>query len=498
MKTRFAPSPTGFLHLGTARTALFNYLLAKREKGSFVLRIEDTDKERSSEEFENDIIESLKWLGISWDEGPYRQSERGEVYKKYLNKLLEEDKAYHCFCTKEELEAKKESRLSNGLPPKYDGKCAKLSKEEAKFKIERGESSVIRLKVPDKKIEIEDIVRGKVVFDASLMGDIVIARNLETPLYNFSVVVDDSEMGITHVIRGEDILSNTPKQIIISDYLGFKPLQYGHIPMILGSDKSKLSKRHGAVAVSKYREEGYLSEAMINFLVLLGWNPGDEREFFEMEELVKEFDVKKINKSAAMFNIQKLENINGHYIRKKPLEEITELCVPQFVKKGYIKPSFENREIFPNLTGIMGRKIVDSYTIVETGEKLSFNHLKKIVSLYKERMKKISEIAEFTDYFFKAELSYDKELLKWKEMSYEEVSSVLEEVIKVLESVKNWNAKELQEKLLLLAGNNRGRILWPLRASLTGKKSSAGPFEVAEALGRKKTINRLKSALKKL
>ena len=277
IRTRFSPAPTGFLHIGSARTALFNYLFVQKNKGAFVLRIEDTDKERSKKEFEEDIIEGLDWLGIKWDEGPvingdekgmfkpYRQSNRKKIYKKYLEKLLNGKKAYYCFCAKEELEAKKESRLGNGLAPKYDGKCSNLSEKEVFQKLGKGESFVIRIKMPEEIIEIKDLIRGKITFNTGLIGDIVIAKNMETPLYNFTVVVDDFEMKITHVIRGEDLLSNTPKQVIIFRALGLEPPKFGHLPLILGEDRTKLSKRHGAVSVLEYGKQGYLKEAVINF-----------------------------------------------------------------------------------------------------------------------------------------------------------------------------------------------------------------------------------------
>ncbi|MFA6753923.1 MAG: glutamate--tRNA ligase [Candidatus Paceibacterota bacterium] len=500
MKTRFAPSPTGFLHIGTVRTALFNYLFAKKNKGSFLLRIEDTDKERSKTEFENNILEALKWLNIDFDEGPYRQSERGEIYEKYLKKLLDEKKAYYCFCSKEELEAKKQNYAVNGLPVKYDGKCSSLSREEAEKKLKRGEMSVIRMKMPEEKIEVKDLIRGKIIFDTKLIGDIVIAKNLKSPLYNFSVVIDDYEMKITHVLRGEDILSNTPKQIVLCNHLGINPPKYGHMPMILGTDKSKLSKRHGATAVLDYKKEGYLKEALINFLAFLGWSPKDKREFFEIEELIEEFSLERMNKSGAVFNLKKLDYINGHYIRKKSIDEITEFCIPYLVEKEYITPIFKDREIIPNLTGIAGKEISMSFIIKKTKEEISFEYLKNVVSLYKERMKKLSEIADFTDYVFKKDLSFNKELLQWKGSKKEEMSFVLTELFKILNSLKNWDSKTIEEEIMPFAERyktgDRGYVLWPLRVALTGKKSSAGPFDVASVLGKEKTLRRINAAIK--
>lgn len=502
IKTRIAPSPTGFLHIGVLRAALFNYLVAKNKGGKFVIRMEDTDKERSEKRFEKDILETLNWLGIKWDEGPYRQSERGEVYEKYLKKLIDKNLAYYCFCSKEKLEKERENQIKNKIPPRYNGGCFSLKKEESLKKVERGEPFVIRLRMPKEKIEINDLIKGKVVFDASLIGDFVIAKNFKEPLYNFCVAIDDFEMGITHVLRGEDILSSTPKQIVISSYLGIKPPLYGHIPMILGKDKSKLSKRHGATAVSEYLKEGYLKEAIINFLVFLGWSPDSDKDIFSIEELIKEFKVEKINKSNAVFNLEKLDYLNGYYIREKSLDEVTELSVPYFVEKGILTPFFEDKEIVPNLTGIMGKEIKGLFLVNETKEEITFDFLKKVVSLYKERIKKLSEITEFTDYVFKIEPYYEKELLRWKKMELEDVVFSLEETIKVFKEIKEWNIGSLQEKTEFLTKKigegDRGRILWPLRVSLTGKKSSAGPFEIADLLGKKKTIERMEKAIEKI
>ena len=502
VRTRFAPSPTGFLHIGSARTALFNYLYAKKNNGRFILRIEDTDKERSKIEFEKEIISSLKWLGINWDEGPekegYRQSERGEIYKKYLKKLIEEKKAYYCFCSKEDLEAKKENQISAGIAPRYNGKCANISESEAKKKIDKGERCVIRLKMPSKKIKIKDMIRGEIEFDSVLIGDMVIAKNDFSPLYNFCVVVDDFEMKITHIIRGEDLLPNTPKQIILQEALNFPRLEYGHLPIILGPDRSKLSKRHGAVSLSEYKKEGYLKESIINNLALLGWNPGSERELFSLKELEKDFSIEKVHKAGAIFNIKKLDHLNGLYIRNKSLKEITELSIPYLIKENLISPIFEGKEAF-NLTGILGKEFVQKYLINETGEKIEINYLMKTVSLYHERIKKISEITDLVDIFFKKDIEYDKELLKWKDMTGKDVQEVIKNLISLLSEIKenNWKKEEIEKRILPEAESfregDRGYVLWPLRVSLTGKKFSAGPFEIAEILGKNKTIKRLKN-----
>ena len=481
VRVRIAPSPTGFLHIGLARTALFNYLFAKQNEGSFILRIEDTDLERSSPEYEKDIIDGLKWLGLEWSEGPdiggeygpYRQSQRLNSYSKYLEKLLAEDKAYYCFCSEQDLEAQRQYLLSIGEPPKYSGKCANLPKETVKKYLAEGKSSVIRFRVPSKKVYFDDLIRGRLEFDTSLMGDIVIAKNLATPLYNFAVVVDDFEMKISHVIRGEDHISNTPKQILIQEALGFPRPDYAHLPLILGPDRSKLSKRHGAVSISEYRKVGYLPEAMINFLVFLGWNPGDEREIYSLPSLVKEFSLDKVQKGGAVFNIKRLDFLNGFYIRQKSIDRLTELCLPYLKERGLIK-----------------EELVD------------FELLKKIVALYQERLKKLSEISELTDFFFKEKLEYDKSLLKWGEMSDKEIKNSLEKLEKILAKINpaKWTKENLENNLMPEAEKmgDRGKLFWPLRVALTGKEASAGPLEIAEILGKEKTLERIKEAKEKI
>lgn len=452
VKTRFAPSPTGNLHIGSARTALFNYLFAKQNKGKMVLRIEDTDIERSKKEFEEDIIENLELLGLKWDEF-YRQTERLDIYKKYLQKLLDEDKAYYCFCSKEELEEMRNEQASRGEAPKYNGKCANISKKEAEERVAKGEEHVIRFKMLSQKVKFTDLIRGEVEFDSGLIGDIVIAKDTNTPLYNFAVIIDDFEMGITHIIRGEDLLPNTPKQILMQQALGFNKVEYAHLPLILGSDRSKMSKRDGATSIKKYLNQGYLPEVLINFLAFLGWNPGTEKEIFSLEELIQEFSIDKIQKSGAVFNVQRLDYLNGVYIRKMPVEKLTELC-KQFV---------------PEIN-------------------------EKIVSLYQERLKKISEIGELTDFLFK-DISVDKSLLKWKDMSEKDVVESLNKSIKILSGIKEWNKTDLEKVLLEGAGANRGELLWPLRVALSGKKASPPPFEIADILGKEKTLKRLNDAV---
>lgn len=504
VRTRLAPSPTGFLHIGTARTALFNYLFAKKNQGSFILRIEDTDLERSDKKFEEDIIESLKWLGIEWQEGPenggeygpYRQSERLNIYAEYVETLLKENKAYHCFCSEEELEAQRQYALSQSLPWVYNGKCSNLSKDEVKKNLAEGKKSIIRFKTELKKVEFNDLIRGKVEFDTSLIGDFTIAKDISTPLYNFAVVIDDFEMRISHVIRGEDHISNTPKQILIQEAFGFPRPEYAHLPMILGPDRTKLSKRHGAVAVSEYRKQGYLPETLVNFMAFLGWNPGTEREIYAIPSLIKEFSLDRVQKGGAVFNIKRLDFLNGFYIRQKSPEKLAELCLPYLIEAGLIEPGFKSSQ-YPPAYGAM--EISQNYKISETGEEVTLDFIKKIIFLHKERLKKLSEISEMADFFFKDKLEYDKGLLKWKEMTNDEIKnsfSVLEKILSGME-IKNWIKENLEKSIMPEAekAGDRGRLLWPLRAALSGKENSAGPFEIADALGKEKTLKRIKEAV---
>ncbi len=487
VRVRFAPSPTGPLHVGGSRTALFNYLFAKKNKGKFVLRIEDTDVKRSEQKWTDEIIEQLKWLGIEWDEGPdiggefepYKQSQRLDIYEKYLKQLLDEGKAYYCFCTSEELEDKRQEQMSRGLAPKYDGKCANLSAEIVQKNLAEKNPSVIRFKIENKKVKFNDLIRGEVEFDTGLLGDIVIAKNLKTPLYHFSVVVDDFLMEISHIIRGEEHLSNTPRQILLQEALGFYQPIYGHLPLLLNPDRSKLSKRQGDVAVSDYHKQGYLPEALVNFMVLLGWNPGTEKEIFSLPQLVKEFSIEKVQKAGAVFNIQRLDFLNGFYIREKPIEKLTELC------RTYLK---------------------NAGLLVEG--QVSESKLQKIIEVSRSRMKKLSDIAELADFFFPDKLNYEKELLKWNDMSEEDIKAGLLLCDKTLGDLKGWDIKKIEEALLSGVGefnktkgypeNNKGYLLWPLRVALSGKKFSPSPFEIADILGKEETAKRIGDVIKLL
>mgnify|MGYP001563603721 FL=1 len=327
IRVRIAPSPTGPLHIGTARTALFNYLFSRRYGGQFIMRIEDTDLERSDAKYEEDILEGLSWLGIAWDEGPYRQSERIEIYRKYIEKLLAEDKAFYCFHSVRELEEEKQKLMEGKKPVLHLCEYRTMGAGGRTAPKDGKSDSIVRFKTPaGKKITWHDAIRGDLSFESDLVGDFSIAKRVDVPLYNFAVVVDDCTMEISHVIRGEDHISNTPKQLLLIEALGFPVPQYAHLPLILGSDRSKLSKRHGATSVAEYRAQGYLPEALFNFMALLGWNPGGTEEIFSKEELAKEFSLERVQKSGAVFDIKKLDWMNGEYIRKKSPSELAFLA----------------------------------------------------------------------------------------------------------------------------------------------------------------------------
>jgi len=438
IRVRFAPSPTGPFHIGSARSALFNYLFAKKHKGSFILRIEDTDKKRSKDKYEKDILDSLEWLGLKYDE-KYKQSERIDIYEKYLKKLLDSGAAY--------------------------------------------KDKIIWFKNPNKKVVFNDLIRGKVEFDSSVFGDFSIAKSLKEPLYNFAAVIDDYEMKISHVIRGEDHISNTPKQILVYEALGLDIPKYAHLPLILGPDKSKLSKRHNAVSISEYKE--YLPEALINFMALLGWSgqgQGRDDEIFSLKQLIKEFSLEKVQKGGAIFNIDKLDWLNAWYIRQLPIGELVKLCIPYLT--GLIRPEFKMRQDPPAYGGYF--------------PEISYEkNLEKIISLEQERLKKIPDIADMVEFFFKIG-KYKVGLLKWKDMKKKEIKESLDIAYTILCDVKPFTASKLKDVLMKKAGEDRGKLLWPLRVALTGKEKSPGPFEIAEVLGRKESLKRIEKAIKML
>jgi glutamyl-tRNA synthetase/nondiscriminating glutamyl-tRNA synthetase len=346
LRLRFAPSPTGQLHVGNARTALFNWLMARGAGATFVLRIEDTDFARSTKEAEGSAIDDLRWLGLSWDEGadaggahgPYRQSERLHIYRAHAVELMSRGQAYHCFCSEEQLEMDRYQALRNMQPPKYVGRCRNISREDARKRIEGGDAAVVRFRVPDgdREIAFDDLVRGRVSFSSDVIGDFVLLRSDGVPAYNFAVVIDDALMEISHVIRGEDHISNTPRQLLLYESLGWKPPLFGHVSMVLGPDHSKLSKRHGATSVGEFRERGYLPEALANYLALIGWSPGENEELLPLDELAKRFRIEDVGKSAGVFDPEKLAWVNRHYLKLAAPDRLAQLALPFLQQLGWV------------------------------------------------------------------------------------------------------------------------------------------------------------------
>lgn len=486
IRVRIAPSPTGPLHIGTARTALFNWLFARKNGGIFTLRIEDTDLERSNPKFEEDIKDSLDWLGLEWDEF-YKQSERLGIYKKYLQELLDEEKAFWCYHSIEELKKESDEQMKRKEAPRH---VCEHKYDKSKIQDSNDKKGIIRLKVNENStrvIHFDDVIRGKVEWRENLIGDLSLAKNLETPLYNFAAVIDDHETKISHIIRGEDHISNTPKQILIQEALKIKLPEYAHLPLILGPDRTKLSKRHGAESVQEYKNEGYLSESMINFMALLSWHPpkdvkkkGEKPEdIFTTDELINIFDLKDVQKSPAVFDIKKLNWINGYYIHQLPPEQFRAVIMPFIIK-----------EIGVN-------RIKDEY-------------LDKIRHLMTERMEKLSDIKNF-DYFFK-EPEYDRGLLNWPAFAKasagkKNITSVEKTLTLVKEALEpiDWEIFDkdyVRKKLDDLAKENfagdRGAVYWPLRVALTGKKGSPDPIDILEVLPKETVIKRVDNAFSKL
>jgi len=479
VRVRFAPSPTGFLHIGGTRTALFNYLFAKNQKGKFILRIEDTDLTRSSEEAHQQILDGLAWLGLLWDEGPgkdgpcgpYLQSERLAIYQKYVEKLLKEDKAYSCYCTPEELEKKREEMRKRGENPHYDGKCKNLSSEERKPLEKEGRKAVIRFRWDDEVSSIDDLIHGTVSFEQHTYDDFVIQKADGSPTYNFACVVDDHLMEITHVIRGDDHLTNTPRQIALYNALGFPPPKFAHIPLILGADKSRLSKRHGATNLLEYREMGYLSESLFNFLALLGWSPGTNQEILSQKELIEKFSLKRITKRNAVFNLTKLEWMNGQYIKKLTIAELVKLVRPYLEEKGLLK-----------------------------GKEVEGEWLEKIVVLYQPRIRTLAQIAEDADFFFLAEVHYQKEAVE-EFLRKDYVPDLLARVGERLEKVGSFTVEEIENQMRNLADSldmSGKDFIPPLRVALTGKTASPPLFDVIYLLGKEKTLERIRESKKLL
>lgn len=474
VRVRFAPAPTGLLHIGNARTALFNYVFAKREGGRFILRIEDTDAERSSETFVQAILEDLRWLGIEWDEGPdgkgsygpYRQSQRISLYRQLGEQLLQEGKAYKCFCSRERLEALRKEQLSKGLMPRYDGKCRFLPEKEISGKESEGIPFVLRFPVGRGTIFFEDLIHGKMSFELSGIGDFIIIRSDGRADYNFACVIDDHSMQITHVIRGDDHLSNTPRQILLYQAFGWTPPQFAHHPLILGPDRTPLSKRHGATAVAQYRQEGFLPEALINYLFLLGWTPPSKEEIFTIEKLREEFSLSSLSRNAPIHSPKKLEWLNNHYIRKMDESRLLPLLTP-YVEKAGIKVSLYEKK-----------------------------YLLEVISLLKENISVLSQVEDYLGIFFDEKFTIEEEAKKI--LQDPENQKILHEVYSLLKELTQ-KGEESWASLLIkfeeITGQKGKSLYVPLRAGITGKMKGPELAKILPLLGPERVIKRLKIAL---
>jgi len=480
IKVRFAPSPTGPLHIGGARSALFNYLLARRHGGKMVLRIEDTDLERSSRESEVNISESLKWLGIEWDEGPdvggsfgpYRQTERLEIYTKHAQELINKGLAYKCYCSEEELEEQRQAFIAKGELPRYSGCCRNLTDEQKAKYITEGRKPVIRFRVPnDQLVIIDDLVRGTVTFESNGIGDYVIIKSDGIPTYNFAATVDDYLMKITHVIRAEEHLSNTPRQVLVYEALGWAKPKFAHISLILGKDKSKMSKRHGATSVVQYKQLGYLPEAVVNFLALLGWAPGGEEEIFTMEQLIEQFSLDRVAKNPAVFDMDKLKWINGYYIRQSSVERITDLALPFLKEAGYIKENMNEEQ---------------------------YQWAKMIVTAVQEKIHAVTEILDYMKIFTGSEVEFENEDAR-SVLKEEQVPQVIEALrtklneMDILEPEAIKKALKAITKETKLGGRN---VFMPIRVALTGQMHGPELHYIIPVLGKELVEKRLENTLK--
>lgn len=484
VRVRMAPSPTGLFHVGGARTALFNWLFAHHHNGVFVLRIEDTDIVRSKPEYVKDILDSLRWLGLDWDEGPevggpygpYFQMQRLHTYRLAAEKLLATGAAYYCYCTPEELEAERERAKAAKIAYRYSRRCRALTAEQRAAFEAHGRKSAIRFAMPSAgTVAFDDLIRGHISFSNAELDDLIIVKSDGIPTYNFAVVVDDTTMEITHVIRGEDHISNTPKQIHIFTALGYAIPQFAHLPMILGPDRSKLSKRHGAASITEYAEMGYLPEALVNYLALLGWSYDDRREIFTKDELVKLFSIERVGKTGAIFNIEKLDWMNGYYIRQLDLNDLTNRLLP-FLRKAAII----------------------------TQEELSieqFEYVKSVAALIQERLKRLGEAPELVDFFFRERLDYDATLLISKGLTPSETRAALVETRARIVAISPFDAPSLEHTMRELAEDlamKTGQLFGALRVAVTGRTVAPPLFQTMAVLGRERTLARIDQAIELL
>ena len=473
VRVRMAPAPTGRLHVGTARTTLYNWLFARHHGGRFVLRIEDTDQSRSTQENVSQILEAIRWLGLDWDEGPevegpygpYFQSQRLELYGEMVGRLLEQGEAYACYCTPEELEERRREMQQQGMAPRYDRRCRELTEGERERLEGEGRPKAIRFAMPlEGSIGWDDLVRGEVEFQNSELDDFVIAKSNGFPSYNFACAIDDAKMGMTHVLRGEDVMSGTPRQLHVYGALGLEVPSFGHLPMILGTDRSKLSKRHGATSVTEYRDQGYVAEAIVNFIALLGWSPGDDREIMSREEMIEAFSVEGIGKSGSVFDIEKLQWMNGVYLREMAPEAYAAAAKP-FVRAAF-------------------------------GEDLDDGYVGKAVLLEQERAKTLGELPELTEFFFRDPEEYEeKGARKW--FGREGAEQVLAAVREALSKLESFDQEAIEAAVRGAAerlGLGAGPVIHTTRLAVTGRTKGPGLFELMGVLGKGRVVRRLERA----
>ncbi|TAJ22545.1 MAG: glutamate--tRNA ligase [Nitrospirae bacterium] len=462
VRVRFAPSPTGYLHIGGVRTALFNWLFARHAQGKFILRIEDTDQDRSTEEAIQAILDGMRWVGLDWDEGPFRQTDRMDLYRQQAIRLLEQRQAYWCVCRAEELEARRKDAMAKGLQPGYDGRC-----RERGITNQNGDAALRFKASREGQTVVEDLIKGRVVFENNILDDLIILRSSGYPTYNFSVVVDDALMGVTHVIRGDDHLNNTPRQIPIFKALGYDVPRFGHLSMIMGADKAKLSKRHGATSILAYKDMGYLPEAMINYLVRLGWSFGDQ-EIFSLPELIEKFDLAHVQKSSAVFNPDKLQWMNAHYIRHGEPKRLAGLLRPFFGQVG----------------------------LGEAAEKVSDEWLEKLVVALRERARTLVEMATAAAPYVQDKIVV--EAAAAEKFLTPEIAPLLANLTDRFERVTDFSKTVLEEtfkKFLEDEGLKIGQLAQPVRVALTGRTASPGIFEVIDLLGRERILARLRQGI---
>ena len=462
VRVRFAPSPTGALHIGGVRTALFNWLFARHHKGTFVLRVEDTDKTRSTDESIRIIVDGMKWLGMDWDEGPFRQTERMDIYRTQVDRLLKEKKAYYCYCSPEELDVRRKEAMAAGKPPKYDRKCLSLTAP-----VEGRTPAVRFLSHDDGETIVRDLIRGPVTFENKQLDDLIIQRSDGLPTYNFAVVVDDVTMNITHVIRGDDHLNNTPRQIQLYQALGHEPPAFAHLPMILGSDKTKLSKRHGATAVTEYADLGYLPEALVNYLARLGWSSGDQ-EIFSRDELVQKFSLDNVGKAPAVFNPEKLIWLNHHYIQQADPARLAGLVLDLLKKDG----------------------------AVQDGKEPDAAWMQKLVKILTERSHTLLEMKTSSLPFIQDEILME-EKAKAKHLT-SDVAPLLTELVAALKTLEPFVHDAIEKAfndLVTTKGVKLGKLAQPVRVALTGGTVSPGIYDVIEVMGKEKVLRRIAAAV---